>query len=68
MAYDMPRQMLLPIGLWQMLKPSLFIFVFRLMLLPFDCGRCYCDFIASLSVLMADGIPKMSLVFCNHQC
>ena len=24
--------------------------------------------IASLSVLLADGIAKMSLVFCNHQC
>ena len=38
------------------------------MLLPFGCGRCYCHFIASLSVLMADGIAKMSLVFYNHQC
>ena len=47
---------------------TLFIFVFRLMLLSVGCGRCYCHFIASLSVLMADGIAKMSLVFCNHQC
>ena len=38
------------------------------MLLPFGCGRCYCHSIASLSVLMADGIAKMSLMFCNHQC
>ena len=38
------------------------------MLLPVGCGRCYCHFITSLSVLLADGIAKMSLVFCNHQC
>ena len=49
-------------------KATLFIFVFRLMLLPYGCGRCYLHFIASLSVLMADGIATMSLVFCNHQC
>ena len=53
--------------MWQMIKP-LFIFVFRLMLLPVGCVRCYRHFIASLSVLLADGIAKMSLVFCNHQC
>ena len=36
--------------------------------IAFWLWQCYCHFIASLSVLMADGIVKMSLVFCNHQC
>ena len=33
------------------------------MLLPYGCGRCYCHIIASLNVLMADGITKMSWCF-----
>ena len=63
----MPRLMLLPIDCGRCYSHFVYIYI------QADVIACWmwqmlCHFIASLSVLMADGIAKMSLVFCNHQC